>query len=297
MERTNHSTFSSLANIAEENGVVDPAASNNWQPIDIAAGGYLSGIDIASNGTVAVRAGNPDMGRNDDSPANIADENGSADLLPSSDESGSTIQPSFAVNGASPIVIGDGATVVIDGASTQSITFAGMTGTLKLDNAQAFAGEVSGLSGADTLDLADVGYGPNTTATFLGNTSGGKLTITNGTQSASIALVGNYLSSDWTLSSDGHGGTLVVDPAASNNWQPIDIGAGGFLSGMDIAPDGVMVVRTDTYGAYIWNGSEWQQLVTSTSMPAAFVASQGGTLPIRASTKFRSRRAIQTSCT
>jgi hypothetical protein len=33
-----------------------------------------------------------------------------------------------------------------------------------------------------------------------------------------------------------------------------------------------MVVRTDTYGAYLWNGSQWQQLVTATSMPAAFVA-------------------------
>ena len=32
-----------------------------------------------------------------------------------------------------------------------------------------------------------------------------------------------------------------------------------------------MVIRTDTYGAYIWNGTQWQQLVTATSMPAAFV--------------------------
>ena len=33
-----------------------------------------------------------------------------------------------------------------------------------------------------------------------------------------------------------------------------------------------MVVRTDTYGAYIWNAGKglWQQLVTSTSMPAEF---------------------------
>ena len=31
-----------------------------------------------------------------------------------------------------------------------------------------------------------------------------------------------------------------------------------------------MVGRTDTYGAYIWNGTQWQQLVTATSMPTAF---------------------------
>jgi photosystem II stability/assembly factor-like uncharacterized protein len=40
---------------------------------------------------------------------------------------------------------------------------------------------------------------------------------------------------------------------------------------MDIAPDGTMVVRTDTYGAYLWNGTEWQQLVTASSLPAAEV--------------------------
>ena len=152
------------------------------------------------------------------------------------------------------------------------MTFAGTTGTLILDDAVAFTGQVSGLPGSDALDLADVSYGANTTATFLGNTDGGTLTVTDGTHTANIALQGNYLSSSWTLSSDGNGGTIVVDPVSSNNWQTLDVGAGGWLTGIDIAPDGTMVVRTDTYGAYIWNGTEWQQLVTSTSMPAAFVA-------------------------
>ena len=160
----------------------------------------------------------------------------------------------------------------IDGASAQAVNFTGTTGTLKLDDAVAFTGQVSGLAGSDALDLADLSYGPNTTATFLGNASGGTLTITNGTQTANIALEGDYLSSYWTVSSDGHGGTVVVDPVASNTWQTLDVGAGGYIRGIDIAPDGTMVARTDTYGAYLWNGSEWVQLVTSTSMPAAFVA-------------------------
>ena len=53
-----------------------------------------------------------------------------------------------------------------------------------------------------------------------------------------------------------------------DNWLPLKVGAGGYLTGIDIAPDNTMVVRTDTYGAYIWNGTQWQQLVTSTSMPS-----------------------------
>jgi hypothetical protein len=50
-------------------------------------------------------------------------------------------------------------------------------------------------------------------------------------------------------------------------WKPLRIGAGGWLTGMDIAPDGTKVVRADTYGAYVWSGSEWKQLVTALSMP------------------------------
>ena len=173
---------------------------------------------------------------------------------------------------ASPVTIFDGAAAAIDGASAQSVTFTGSAGTLILDDALAFTGQVSGLAGSDAIDLADVSYGANTQATFLGNATGGTLTITNGTQTANIALVGDYLSSNWDLSSDGNGGTVVVDPVASNNWETLPIGAGGFVIGIDIAPDDTMVVRTDTYGAYIWNGTEWQQLVTSTSMPAAFAS-------------------------
>ena len=52
-------------------------------------------------------------------------------------------------------------------------------------------------------------------------------------------------------------------------WKPLRIGAGGWLTGLDIAPDGTKVVRADTYGAFLWNAAagEWQQLVTSASIP------------------------------
>ena len=110
------------------------------------------------------------------------------------------------VDAAPPVMVAEGATVAeIDGASAQSVSFAGTTGTLKLGDAFAFTGQVSGLAEADALDLANVRYGANTTATFLGNADGGTLTVTDGTDTAHIALVGDYLGSGWTLSSDGHG--------------------------------------------------------------------------------------------
>src|SRR4051794_16225437 len=70
---------------------------------------------------------------------------------------------------------------------------------------------------------------------------------------------------------------------ADSDWLPLRIGAGGYVTGIDIAADDTMVVRTDTYGAYIWNGTEWQQLVTALSMPAANVGigNQEGVYEIR----------------
>ena len=205
------------------------------------------------------------------------------------------VQSPLSVNPTPGITIANGATAEIAGASAQSVTFAGSTGILILNDALAFTGQVSGLAGSDAIDLADVSYSPNTQVTFLGNDNGGTLTVTDGTDTANIALVGDYLSSTWDLSSDGNGGTDVVDPVSTNTWQALPIGAGGFLTGMSIADDDVMVVRTDTYGAYIWNGTEWQQLVTSTSMPAGFVANSQDYNT--ASMRSRLLRTIRTSCT
>lgn len=60
-------------------------------------------------------------------------------------------------------------------------------------------------------------------------------------------------------------------PAPGSKWRPLRIGGGGFLTGLDISPDGrVKLVRADTYGAYAWEASrrQWRQLVTAQSLPA-----------------------------
>ncbi|URD61544.1 Ig-like domain-containing protein [Sphingomonas sp. KRR8] len=67
-------------------------------------------------------------------------------------------------------------------------------------------------------------------------------------------------------------GTISAMDAA---WQTLKVGAGGFITGIDVAPDGTMVARTDTYGAYIWNGTGWTQLVTAASMPSGTFAAAG----------------------
>ena len=127
---------------------------------------------------------------------------------------------------APSISVSDGATVEIDGASAQSVTFLGTSGTLVLKDGSGFTGQVSGLAEADALDLADVHYGANTTAAFSGNANGGTLTITDGTHTAQIAMLGDYLGSGWTLSSDGNGGTVVVDPSLYPNGTNTGVSAG-----------------------------------------------------------------------
>jgi hypothetical protein len=59
---------------------------------------------------------------------------------------------------------------------------------------------------------------------------------------------------------------------AASNWQDLKVGGGGYVRNLAIAPDGTLVGRTDTNGAYLWNGSAWVQLVNSSSIPAALIA-------------------------
>ncbi len=102
------------------------------------------------------------------------------------------------------------------------MTFDGATGVLKLDDPQTFSGPIfnfignGNLASSDQIDLTDIHFGPQTTASYAGNADGGTLTVTDAQHdTASVQLVGDYENSTFTLSNDGNGGTLVVDPPAS----------------------------------------------------------------------------------
>lgn len=63
---------------------------------------------------------------------------------------------------------------------------------------------------------------------------------------------------------------VAVADIGQTVWRPIKIGAGGFVTGIDIALDGTKVCRCDTFGAYIWcdRAAEWRPLLTAASMPS-----------------------------
>ena len=70
-----------------------------------------------------------------------------------------TAGTSFEAGEASAVTIAEGGSAEIDGPGTQLVTFTGVTGTLRIDHALGFSGQISGLAGADALDLADLSYG------------------------------------------------------------------------------------------------------------------------------------------
>jgi autotransporter passenger strand-loop-strand repeat protein len=111
--------------------------------------------------------------------------------------------------------------------SSGTVYFASNAGTLQLDDSQNFSGKISGFdayagSGSASeatnyLDLRDILYGPSTNVSFVeaNNSESGTLTVTDGTHTANLVLLGDYATGDFKKESDGFGGTEVYDPAHS----------------------------------------------------------------------------------
>jgi hypothetical protein len=114
-------------------------------------------------------------------------------------------------------------TYLIGGIFNPSITYSGSTGTLVLDHSSSFTGTLLNLTGngnastSDQIDLKDIAFGAGTTASYAGNSSGGILTINDAqNHTANLSFAGDYTHSTFSRSSDGNGGTLVVDPPKDN---------------------------------------------------------------------------------
>ncbi len=128
--------------------------------------------------------------------------------------SGGTLTIKGAVTGAGTVRL-NAATVALLSTFTENVTFTGATGVLELHKSQTYTGTITGLSktGGSQLDLADIVFGSKTKATYSGTATSGTLTVTDGTHTAHIKLAGDYTASTFVVASDGHGGSLVHDPA------------------------------------------------------------------------------------
>ena len=122
-----------------------------------------------------------------------------------------------------PTTIGAGETLELNSAYSGQLSFAADTGTLKLGNSATFAGTVAGMAGNDTIDFADIDPTKVQQPSYPGDASGGTLTVTDGTHTANIALLGNYMASTFAPSSDGHAPiwSITHQPIRPRSWPSL----------------------------------------------------------------------------
>jgi len=162
---------------------------------------------------------------------------------------------STTVSGGGFLVVSAGGTIngaTIAGA-TMEIQSGGLTGAnpitysggaaLVLDASANFNGTIANFKTGDFLDLKDIAFGSSTSMNFVeaGNNLSGTLSVTDGSHTAHITLLGSYTPSQFTSASDGHGGTVITDPPVSAAltadatdllWQPATLDAARGASSM-----------------------------------------------------------------
>ena len=103
-------------------------------------------------------------------------------------------------------------------------TAADAYGRLVIDHAASYTGAISNFTGTDTqsdaIDLKDIAFDSGISFTYhdkSGANTGGTLTIRESGQIVDTITFsnGDYTTANFTLSSDGHGGTLITDPPTS----------------------------------------------------------------------------------
>ncbi len=123
-----------------------------------------------------------------------------------------TIRFNKAVTGKGSAAIGGGA-MIFKSFFIENVAFTASSGALELYHSQGYTGAVSGfsLAGGTSLDLRDIGFTSADEATFSGDATSGVLTVTDGTRTATITLIGDYTGSTFVASDDGLGGVSIVD--------------------------------------------------------------------------------------
>jgi hypothetical protein len=117
------------------------------------------------------------------------------------------------VSGSGTAKIDGAATLEFAGASSAATTFdMGAAGTLKLDLSALFSGTVSGFAQGNKLDLVDIAMMNATSMNYAVSQdgSGGTLTVSDGTHTANIGLLGQYDPACFQATTDGDHGTIIT---------------------------------------------------------------------------------------
>src|SRR5262249_59452137 len=200
------------------------------------AGGIASGTIVNSGGhqdvliggttvgTIVNSGGFEDVGKAGVASGTIVNLGGTEFVLNGGTARGTSVNSGgleevFAGGTASATTINGGTLEVAGGASISGpITFTSAGGILELDASQSFHGTIAGFASppgvTEEIDLRDISFGKKTKLSFHEdkNNLSGTLTVTDGTHTASLTLLGQYSANDFSLASDGHGGTMGTYP-------------------------------------------------------------------------------------
>jgi autotransporter passenger strand-loop-strand repeat protein len=193
----------------------------------VAAGGTAYSTTVASSGTLTID-GTVSGATVLSGGIAVVSAGGTLDVLAGNTVAGATVMAGgFEYVSSGGKIDGatiSGGTLVLSSGSNagqSTIVFAG-GGTLEVDASKKFAAAISGFGVPDHIDLADIAFGPKTTLGFTeaANNLSGTLTVSDGTNTAHILLLGQYLVGQFTSASDGHVGTLIGDPPLAPAGEP-----------------------------------------------------------------------------
>ena len=101
--------------------------------------------------------------------------------------------------------------ILDDSASADTaFTFTGTNSAFELRDAADYKGSIAGFAASDVLDLRQIAFSGQSAGYTPTGASSGTLTLTDGTHSAALKLLGSYTASSFNLASDTHGGTAIT---------------------------------------------------------------------------------------
>jgi hypothetical protein len=139
---------------------------------------------------------------------------------------GGSIEIHGNVSGHGSATIGDGGLIDFDAASDANVGFAdNAAGTLRLDASADFSGTIVGLTSDDALIFGDIASGASVTYSANASGTAGTLTVSDGTNSSQVTVLGQYSAADFHTSTDSSGVTQVTYDAVQAN--PTLLGTAG----------------------------------------------------------------------
>ena len=120
------------------------------------------------------------------------------------------------VGGHGSATIDGSGTLVFGGAADTDVGFAaGAAGGLTLAHGAGFGGTIAGLNADDVVHLGDIAYSAATQVAYQASATGtsGRLTVSDGTHTAELTLIGRYAADAFQLGADANGQARVVNTA------------------------------------------------------------------------------------